>query len=83
MAAYDRSMLRLPDGEELCPEEARALARYGMPGLQVRKRRLRHPDKEPNITRKQSPMSPVERALFHQYRDPVMRRRRCSSGSLA
>jgi hypothetical protein len=34
VAAYDRSMLRLEDGEELCPEEARALARYGMAGLQ-------------------------------------------------
>jgi hypothetical protein len=34
VAAYDRSMLQLPDGEELCPDEARVLARYGMSALQ-------------------------------------------------
>ena len=34
VAAYDRSMLQLPDGEELCPDEARVLARYGMAALQ-------------------------------------------------
>ena len=30
------SMLRLDDGEEICPEEARALARYGIKALQAR-----------------------------------------------
>jgi len=30
VAAYDRSMLRTGDGEEICPEEARMLARYGL-----------------------------------------------------
>jgi len=34
VAAYNRSMLRLVDGEEICLEEARVLARYGMSALQ-------------------------------------------------
>ena len=34
------SMLRLDDGEEICPEEARALARYGIKSLQARSKVL-------------------------------------------
>jgi hypothetical protein len=34
VAAYDRSMLRLADGEEICFEEARTLSRYGMAALE-------------------------------------------------